>query len=97
MHDIQLLNLFAGKTQDYPEHEPSAIAKSLLSEPRFLTTLGIEGDEQYEKHFHGGVDRALCHYAIIPLSIMTIGTKLTQNYDHSSSHRHLEKISLLAV
>ena len=64
MHDIQLLNLFAGKTQDYPEHEPSAIAKSMLSEARFLTTLGIEGDEQYEKRFHGGVDRALCHYPI---------------------------------
>lgn len=63
-HHIQLLNLFAGKTKDYPEHEPSAIAKSALTESRFLTTLGIEGDEQYEKKVHGGVDRALCHYPI---------------------------------
>ena len=62
--NIELIDLFAGKTKNYPAHEPSAIAKSRLSQPQRLTTLGIEGDEQYEKRFHGGVDRALCHYPI---------------------------------
>ncbi|TOL45030.1 MOSC domain-containing protein, partial [Vibrio parahaemolyticus] len=27
-----------------------------------LGQLGLEGDEQAEKRFHGGPDRALCHY-----------------------------------
>ena len=60
--DIQLLNLFAGKTQEYKDHEPSAIAKSQMIQPALLTNLGIDGDEQYETRFHGGIDRALCHY-----------------------------------
>ena len=60
--NIQLLKLCAGKTQEYRDHEPSAIAKLPLTKPTQLTNLGIFGDEQYEKRFHGGIDRALCHY-----------------------------------
>ena len=54
--------LFAGKTREYPDHEPSAIAKQPLTTSTRLTSLGFTGDEQYEKRFHGGIDRALCHY-----------------------------------
>lgn len=59
---IQTHTLFAGKTREYLGHEPSAIAKSPLAEVTKLTNLGFETDEQYEKRFHGGIDRALCHY-----------------------------------
>lgn len=59
---IKTRALFAGKTQNYPEHEPSAIAKSALLEATMLTNLGFASDEQYEQRFHGGVDRAICHY-----------------------------------
>ena len=59
---ITLHHLYAGKIHEYPEHEPSAIAKSRITDSRMLKALGIEGDEQYEKRFHGGIDRALCHY-----------------------------------
>lgn len=59
---ITTIGLFAGKTKNYQDHEPSAIAKSPLKATTLLTTLGFESDEQYEKRFHGGIDRALCHY-----------------------------------
>ncbi len=59
---IRLHQLYAGKTLHYPEHEPSAIAKSPITDSRMVKALGIDGDEQYEKRFHGGIDRALCHY-----------------------------------
>lgn len=59
---IKTLALFAGKTREYPDHEPSAIAKQSLTASTRLTNLGFASDEQYEKRFHGGIDRALCHY-----------------------------------
>ena len=40
----------------------SAITKRLVDGHIKLTSLGLAGDEQAEKGFHGGPDRALCHY-----------------------------------
>ncbi|MBD2784517.1 6-N-hydroxylaminopurine resistance protein [Xenorhabdus sp. DI] len=40
----------------------SAINKLVVNGRLQLTSLGLEGDEQAETRFHGGPDRALCHY-----------------------------------
>ncbi|PHM74014.1 6-hydroxyaminopurine reductase [Xenorhabdus kozodoii] len=40
----------------------SAINKRVVNGRLQLTSLGLEGDEQAESRFHGGADRALCHY-----------------------------------
>jgi MOSC domain-containing protein YiiM len=39
-----------------------AIAKRQVDGALQLALLGLEGDEQAEKSYHGGPDRALCHY-----------------------------------
>jgi len=56
------LQVFAGQIRDYPHSRPSAIAKRQLEGELLLTPGGLAGDEQAEKGFHGGPDRALCHY-----------------------------------
>lgn len=56
------LQVYIGKTREYPESKPSAIEKYLVDGELQLTELGLEGDEQAEKIIHGGPDRALCHY-----------------------------------
>lgn len=61
MHHYSL-QVFAGKTRDYSGSRPSAIAKTQQDGQLLLTPLGLEGDEQAEKDFHGGLERALCHY-----------------------------------
>ncbi len=61
---ITHLRLFTGRVKQYAQYEPSAIGKVPLLEPQKLTLYGIEGDEQFEKAFHGGIDRALCHYPL---------------------------------
>lgn len=53
---------YLGKIQPFAGAEPSAIAKKAFQTPVYLTKLGLVGDEQAEKRFHGGPDRALCHY-----------------------------------
>lgn len=40
----------------------SAIKKQQVDGELLLTLVGLEGDEQAETRFHGGPDRALCHY-----------------------------------
>lgn len=42
--------------------EPSAIAKTLVTQARTVGFLGIEGDEQADLTVHGGVDKAIHHY-----------------------------------
>ncbi|CDL82760.1 6-hydroxyaminopurine reductase [Xenorhabdus szentirmaii] len=53
--------VYRGKTIFSEKLGASAIHKLLVNGRLQLTSLGLEGDEQRE-HFHGGPDRALCHY-----------------------------------
>ncbi|CDH05338.1 conserved hypothetical protein [Xenorhabdus bovienii str. oregonense] len=59
--------VYRGKIISSEELGSSAISKLLISKLLVngslqLTSLGLEGDEQAETRFHGGPDRALCHY-----------------------------------
>ncbi|MHC5177012.1 6-hydroxyaminopurine reductase [Serratia rhizosphaerae] len=54
--------VYIGHIQTYPGGHPSAIAKRQVDGALPLTPLGLEGDQQAEKSYHGGPDRALCHY-----------------------------------
>ncbi|MDN2488254.1 6-N-hydroxylaminopurine resistance protein [Kosakonia sacchari] len=56
------VDVFVGKIRDYQGSRPSAIAKLQVEGELMLTETGIAGDEQAEKSYHGGADRALCHY-----------------------------------
>lgn len=56
------VDVFVGKIRDYQGSRPSAIAKLQVDGELTLTETGIVGDEQAEKSYHGGTDRALCHY-----------------------------------
>ena len=56
------VDVFVGKVRDYQGSRPSAIAKLQVEGELMLTETGIAGDEQAEKSYHGGTDRALCHY-----------------------------------
>lgn len=56
------VEVFVGKIRDYQGSRPSAIAKLQVEGELTLTETGIAGDEQAEKSYHGGADRALCHY-----------------------------------
>lgn len=54
--------VFTGRVQDYDGSRPSAIAKRQVDGELMLGAAGLAGDEQAEKSWHGGPDRALCHY-----------------------------------
>ncbi|MEY4476306.1 MAG: protein yiiM [Pseudomonadota bacterium] len=54
--------VYIGKIERYNGGSPSAIGKRQVQGGIMLTPLGLEGDEQAETRFHGGPDRALCHY-----------------------------------
>ncbi|MBP6563563.1 MAG: 6-N-hydroxylaminopurine resistance protein [Neisseriaceae bacterium] len=54
--------VYQGKIQAYAGIDPSAIAKTRTQGLLTLTALGLANDEQAETRFHGGPDRALCHY-----------------------------------
>lgn len=56
------VEVFVGKIRDYQGSRPSAIAKLQVEGELTMTETGIAGDEQAEKSYHGGTDRALCHY-----------------------------------
>ncbi|OAT29912.1 6-hydroxyaminopurine reductase [Proteus myxofaciens] len=55
-------SIFIGNVTTTPQGLTSAITKKLVDGNIKLFTLGLEGDEQAETRFHGGSDRALCHY-----------------------------------
>jgi len=65
---VQLVTLQAGAVVEYPPVEPggkpwrSAIDKQPLSGPVFLTSLGLENDQQSDHRHHGGPDRAVNVY-----------------------------------
>ncbi|AOM41833.1 6-hydroxyaminopurine reductase [Xenorhabdus hominickii] len=54
--------VYRGKIASSEELGASAINKLVVNGRLKLTSLGLEGDEQAETRFHGGPDRALCHY-----------------------------------
>ncbi|WP_426578281.1 6-hydroxyaminopurine reductase [Xenorhabdus stockiae] len=54
--------VYRGKIRSSEKLGSSAINKLLVNGSLQLTSLGLEGDEQAESRFHGGPDRALCHY-----------------------------------
>ncbi|PHM44713.1 6-N-hydroxylaminopurine resistance protein [Xenorhabdus mauleonii] len=56
------LQAYRGKIISSEKLGSSAINKLLVNGLLQLTSLGLEGDEQAESRFHGGPDRALCHY-----------------------------------
>ena len=58
-----LVALLAGRSAPFrAADEPSAIAKVPLSGEVTIGPLGIVGDEQADRVFHGGPDKALHHY-----------------------------------
>lgn len=54
--------LLAGKGKAFARGEHSAISKQALSGPVTIGFLGVHGDEQVDKRYHGGPDKALHHY-----------------------------------
>ncbi|ELZ5940547.1 6-hydroxyaminopurine reductase [Providencia stuartii] len=54
--------VYIGEVKATRECGQSAIHKRQVDGLLSLGQLGLEGDEQAEKRFHGGPDRALCHY-----------------------------------
>lgn len=53
-----------GVVQAYgPNGEPSAIDKQLASGPVRLSEYGFSGDQQGDRRHHGGLDKAVHHYA----------------------------------
>lgn len=54
--------VYQGQVQAYAGIDPSAIGKVRAQGMLMLTPLGLAEDDQAEKRFHGGPDRALCHY-----------------------------------
>lgn len=55
-------DVYIGNIESYPDYSPSAIAKRQIDGAVVLTSAGLEGDQQAEKSYHGGADRALCHF-----------------------------------
>jgi len=56
--------LFVGRVEErWPDKPPSAIAKRAVSGPLQLEAAGFEQDSQADLAVHGGVEKALHHYA----------------------------------
>ncbi|MCZ4279566.1 MOSC domain-containing protein [Kiloniella laminariae] len=47
-----------------PKGQPSAIAKTAVTGPVVVGKLGLAGDEQADPRHHGGLEKALHHYAL---------------------------------
>lgn len=60
--DIVVRSVLAGRAVPFGRGEESAIAKSPLDGRVFVGRLGILGDEQANRVYHGGPDKALHHY-----------------------------------
>jgi MOSC domain-containing protein YiiM len=60
---LTLTALLTGKIAPFrAEDEPSAIGKAPVSGRVRIGPLGLEGDEQADRRYHGGRDKALHHY-----------------------------------
>lgn len=60
---FQLCGLFKGKVNECYGLN-TAINKSIITEPVYLSLLGIEGDQCADKRHHGGLERALHQYPV---------------------------------
>lgn len=57
--------IFAGKSEKrWPGKPPSAIAKKPIEGSVWIDRLGLEGDEQADLSVHGGLEKAIHHYAL---------------------------------
>ena len=62
--DLTLNAIFTGKAvMRWAGRPASAIAKDQVTSKKWLTRTGIEGDEQADPSVHGGLEKALHHYA----------------------------------
>ena len=60
----RIVGLYTGKTQERWEgRPPSAILKEPVHDPIEVDTLGFAGDEHADPSAHGGVEKAVHHYA----------------------------------
>ncbi|MCC7393874.1 MAG: MOSC domain-containing protein [Sphingomonadaceae bacterium] len=63
--EIRIDSILTGKVARFgPRGEASGFIKSPCAGPVSLTPLGLAGDEQADRVHHGGVDKAMLHYAI---------------------------------
>jgi len=61
---VRIEQVRVGRVQAFgPKGEPSAYRKHETGGPVAVDTLGIVGDEQADRKHHGGVDKAILHYA----------------------------------
>ncbi len=59
-----IIGLFIGKVASpWPDKKPSAITKHLVEGPQFIGELGFAGDEHADLTVHGGLEKAIHHYA----------------------------------
>lgn len=80
--EINVLSINIGMPQEVPfqnKRIQTAIYKSPVSEPVFVSNLHIEGDGQADLTVHGGVDKAVCVYCLehYPYWEETLGQKLS--------------------
>lgn len=62
--EATILGVFTGKARDRWEGKaPSAIAKQAAQDSLWLSKTGLSGDEQADTAVHGGLEKALHHYA----------------------------------
>ncbi|TDM12242.1 MOSC domain-containing protein [Macrococcus lamae] len=63
--EYKIIKICTGKikTEVFDSHPPkkTAVSKSPIQQPTYVSYLGLEGDE-HEYHGHGGVDKAICLY-----------------------------------
>lgn len=62
MKETEILGVFIGKTKDIGAGLASAIDKRRVTQRLWLWRQGMGGDEQSDRRFHGGPERALHHY-----------------------------------
>lgn len=62
MVDIPIDSLFAGRPREIAPGRRSAIRKAPLAPPWRIEAEGLVGDQQADRRYHGGVEKALHHY-----------------------------------
>jgi MOSC domain-containing protein YiiM len=70
MQKIHINQIFTGKSQILPGGHASGIIKHAVNGPVELTREGLVGDVQADRRFHGGVDKAVHHYAAENYSLL---------------------------
>lgn len=67
--DICIESVFVGRPQSFPSEGDStpwtsAIVKQRVDGPVYVRTTNIDGDQQADLVHHGGLDKAICAYAL---------------------------------